>query len=52
VDDLIEPGGAPRPRLENVILEALREYAACALNRVTAKTLGPEHQHDAAPRHR
>jgi len=51
VDDLIEPSSAPGPRLENVIVEAFREDAACALNRVTAETPGLEHQHGAASRH-
>jgi hypothetical protein len=52
MDDLIEPSRAPRPRLENVIVEAFREDAARASNRVTAKAPGLEHQHDAPSRDR
>jgi hypothetical protein len=47
MDDLIEPRGAPRPRLENVVVEAFRKDAARASNRVTAEAPGMEHQHDA-----
>jgi hypothetical protein len=52
MNDLIEPSGAPRPRLENVVVEAFREDAARASKLVTAEPPGMEHQHDALSRNR
>jgi hypothetical protein len=52
MDDLIQPSCAPRPRLEDVVVEAFREDATRASNRVTAKAPGLEHQHDAPSRDR
>ena len=52
MNDLIEPSRTPRPRLENVVVEAFREDAARASKRVTAEAPGMEHQHDALSRNR
>src|ERR1700692_628786 len=49
MDDLIEPSRAPRPRFENVVVEAFCEDAPPTKNRVTAEASRLEHEHDAPP---
>jgi len=40
MDNLIESSRAPRPRLENVVVEPLRENASRARRRPTSETAG------------
>jgi hypothetical protein len=47
MDNLIEPSRAPRPRLENLIVEAFCEDAPPTQNRRTAEPARSEHEHDA-----
>jgi hypothetical protein len=49
MDYLIEPSRAPRPRLENLVVEAFCEDAPPAQNRRTAEASRSEHEHDAPP---
>jgi len=52
MDNLIESSRAPRPRLEEVVVEAFREDASPAQNRLAAEAPGLERQHDAPSRNR
>jgi len=52
MNDLIEPSGARRPRLENVAVKAFREDAPPTQNRFAAEAPRVEHQLDALPRNR
>jgi hypothetical protein len=49
MDDPIEPSRAPRPRLENVVVEAFCEDAPRTQNRFTAEAPRSEHEHNAPP---
>jgi hypothetical protein len=49
VDYLIEPSRAPRPRLENLIVEAFCEDAPPTQNRFAAEAPRLEHEHHASP---
>jgi hypothetical protein len=52
MDNLIESSRAPRPRLGDVVVEAFREDASPAQNRLAAEAPGLERQHDAPSRNR
>ena len=47
MDDLIEPSRAPRPRPENVVVEAFSEDAPPTPNRFAAEAPRSEHEHHA-----
>jgi hypothetical protein len=46
MDYLIEPSRAPRPRLENLVVEAFCEDAPPTQDRRTAEAPRSEHEHD------
>jgi hypothetical protein len=49
MDDLVEPSRAPRPRLENGVIEAFCEDAPHTQNRQASEAPRSEHEHDAPP---
>ena len=49
MDDLVEPSGAPRPGLENVVVEPLREDVSRAGRRLASKAASTENENDATP---
>ena len=46
MDDLVKPRGAPRPRRQNVPIEALGEDPATGQLRITEESSGQQHKVD------